>query len=1036
MDAGTGDGDPAMLFHPGGVGGPASDDAPTPGLAYLDAAAGVFGDVHGAYDAPPAPPDAFLGLDAPAAPLPVKSEPAATPDDDGDGDGNGDDEIDVQTVPSAAGQAPQTVQTGADAAPGRSKPRKKLWLCVYPGCHEPPKTHYNCHSHVWDAHIRHQLPPENPLAALVYKRLPDRGAVKALCRGYVVDLSSTGAAAAAAAGGGAAAVPRRRGKTGAATVSRHPGPVLAPGGPDSTVVSETSSSAAAAPSEDPSAASSSTPSPLSVAQHPVAAAAAAAMVPSDEDEGAHFHIDAKKARSGVPDAAAASDAFLGPNSAAVPISVPLDYHQQQQQMLQQQRMSSVVAASTASSSSAMASPAQTTPSPPSYGQVVPSGPVAAAAAATGTPCEYPSYSLDPNDIVRIVSMSPELARLHVCGEVFSERGFLQRSDARFKEDIAPIRGALARVLRITGKTFRYRGDDAVKMGFIAQELETVVPTAVHRDEHGLSVDVVSLVPLILEALKDLYAATQEYESGTAKQLNDALHDALVHVADLDRKFEQFRHPEPSDTDDGDGTPARPTRRTAHTHTHGGVSSDNSASDGYLSGACSDDSNVSNSDDCDSSTSIAMHRRSHSRSRSRSRSHSRSRADVSRDKDKSKCKCKNSSNGSDSGSDSTAKNKFTYQPVFGPPLIVMICSVFFLGVGFATWIFLPSLPFVWAYSWLVGGALLLSLLYQWRDVRDMFRHKEVVLTWNVSMSINVFVLAVIALIGTILTLILGPMAIALVCFILVLFLVLWVFAVIIHQKYHVRVQSLFVVFVGVLVIGSLFFAMLFMARPYECGFDGHTGPLITVPVRVGQEIAPISMNPIPWNCFFPAIRTSAPLPTNITVESNYSPPYIHGRITKLFDAQPSTVVLSCSSYQQFTCGTLLFLACSDYTTELACRSNYCSWCNASSGTAENSTGVCGFCTDAFESACFSTTGRHSTCFANATTAAAAPLRRKADGTLSSLASSPAPSLSVGLVPLLAPLLLPVVLVGLTGGLNKLLVPSPPSPLSPPPHLPVY
>ena len=916
MDSGNGDGDATMLFPPSGVGG---DDAPTPGLVFLDAGDPVFGDVHGAFGAPPAPPEPYPGLTGPPPP----PQPAVSHPSDADADADADE-------PAAPPLQPAVAAAAGTPGAGRSKPRKKLWLCVYPGCHEPPKTHYNCHSHVWDAHIRHQLPPENPLAALVYKRLPDRGAVKALCRGYVVDLSTTSNANAAGAVGatpGTPAVPaasRRRPKASSSTKST---------AATTTAISETGNIAAAA-----------TMAPTAV---------------SDEDEdnedneedeeGSPARLRAKKPRS------AASTASTASPDSPVPVSVPLDMPALPPPPVALPG-SLVSATSSSMASSSTASPAQTTPS-----QTTPSPPGTTGSTAVATTGPYASYSLDPNDIVRVVSMSPELARLHVCGEVFSERGFLQRSDARFKEDIAPIRGALARVLRITGRTFRYRGDDAVKMGFIAQELETVVPTAVHRDARGLSVDVVSLVPLILEALKDLYAATQEYESGTAKQLNDALHDALVHVADLDRKFEQFRHPVPSDTDDPDAPDPAPThhkRRSTRTRGTPTAASDDeeddnddSDDDEFLSGEDSEGGNNSSSDECDSSTSIALHKRSHSQTRSRSRSRPRTgtAGNGTSDKDKNNA------------------NKFTYQPVFGPPLIVMICSVVFVAVGFVTWIFLPSLPFVWAYSWLVGGTLLLSLLYQWRAVRDMFRNKEVVLAWTVSMSINVFVLAVIALIGTILTLILGPMAIALVSLILVLFLVLWVFAVVIHQKYHVRVQSLFVVFVGVLVIGSLFFAMLFMARPYECRFDGHTGPLITIPVRVGQEIAPISMNPIPWNCFFPSIRVSAPFPTNITIEANYSPPYIHGRVTKLFDAQPAQVVLSCSSYQQFTCGTFLFLACSDYTTELACKSNYCSWCNGTtSSSAENTTGVCGFCSDSFEAACFSTTGKHSSCFANTTT----------------------------------------------------------------------
>jgi len=295
---------------------------------------------------------------------------------------------------------------------------------------------------------------------------------------------------------------------------------------------------------------------------------------------------------------------------------------------------------------------------------------------------------------------------------------------------------------------------------------------------------------------------------------------------------------------------------------------------------------------------------------------------------------------------------------------MIFSVIFIIAGFATWLYLTSLPFVWVFCWGVGALLSVSLLYQWREVRDMFQKKEVVLEWTTSMSINAFITIVIGLIGAIVTLILGEAAIYLIAFLLSIFLVLWVLAVVIHHKYHVRVQSLFVVFVGVLVVSAFFFAMFFMARPYQCGFEGYTGPRISIPVRIGQEINTISMTAIPWNCFSASIEVSPPFPSNISIEEDYSPPYVHGNIDKLFNTVPSTVKLRCSGYQEFTCGSLVFLACPDYTTEFDCKSNYCSWCansKVSNESGSNITGVCGYCTDGFESACFSTTGKHSSCF---------------------------------------------------------------------------
>lgn len=70
----------------------------------------------------------------------------------------------------------------------KPEPRKKLWKCTFPGCTEPPKTHYNCYSHVWDSHIRHGLPQDNPLGAVVYKKIADKTQVKELCKKYMIEL--------------------------------------------------------------------------------------------------------------------------------------------------------------------------------------------------------------------------------------------------------------------------------------------------------------------------------------------------------------------------------------------------------------------------------------------------------------------------------------------------------------------------------------------------------------------------------------------------------------------------------------------------------------------------------------------------------------------------------------------------------------------------------------------------------------------------------------------------------------------------------
>lgn len=93
-----------------------------------------------------------------------------------------------QQAPASSVGVTATAAAAGDKAASKPEPRKKLWKCTFPGCTEPPKTHYNCYSHVWDSHIRHSLPQENPLGAVVYKKIVDKTQVKELCKKYMIEL--------------------------------------------------------------------------------------------------------------------------------------------------------------------------------------------------------------------------------------------------------------------------------------------------------------------------------------------------------------------------------------------------------------------------------------------------------------------------------------------------------------------------------------------------------------------------------------------------------------------------------------------------------------------------------------------------------------------------------------------------------------------------------------------------------------------------------------------------------------------------------
>ena len=89
------------------------------------------------------------------------------------------------------------------------------------------------------------------------------------------------------------------------------------------------------------------------------------------------------------------------------------------------------------------------------------------------------------------------------------------SDERLKDNINPIDDPLAKVLTISGNTFDWNeksnktGHD---VGLIAQEIEQVLPEAVTTRDNGyLAVDYHKVVPLLVEAIKELSAKVESLE---------------------------------------------------------------------------------------------------------------------------------------------------------------------------------------------------------------------------------------------------------------------------------------------------------------------------------------------------------------------------------------------------------------------------------------------------------------------------------------------------------------------------------------------
>jgi hypothetical protein len=114
----------------------------------------------------------------------------------------------------------------------------------------------------------------------------------------------------------------------------------------------------------------------------------------------------------------------------------------------------------------------------------------------------PAYKLDVNGTIRGANVSP--------------------SDIRYKENIAPVASALAKVEKIQGVSFNWKKGESIGRNFpegrhygvIAQEIEKVLPEVVSTDYDGYkSVAYTEIIPVLIEAIKELQKEINELKAG-------------------------------------------------------------------------------------------------------------------------------------------------------------------------------------------------------------------------------------------------------------------------------------------------------------------------------------------------------------------------------------------------------------------------------------------------------------------------------------------------------------------------------------------
>lgn len=109
------------------------------------------------------------------------------------------------------------------------------------------------------------------------------------------------------------------------------------------------------------------------------------------------------------------------------------------------------------------------------------------------------------------STGTEVVYADQSGNFYATGNLAATSDIRFKDDIETLRDALATVKALRGTSFLKNG--VPDIGFIAQEVNKVVPCLVYADADGyLSVAYANITALLVEAVKELSARVEQLES--------------------------------------------------------------------------------------------------------------------------------------------------------------------------------------------------------------------------------------------------------------------------------------------------------------------------------------------------------------------------------------------------------------------------------------------------------------------------------------------------------------------------------------------
>ena len=154
-------------------------------------------------------------------------------------------------------------------------------------------------------------------------------------------------------------------------------------------------------------------------------------------------------------------------------------------------------------------------------------------------------AIDVSGNVGIGTTSPSY-KLHVNGSVAGVGTYNALSDGRLKKDVEPIASGLSKIMKLRPVTFNWKTseypelkfDNSIHIGFIAQEVEEIVPQAVSTADDEMKTKSISysdLVPVITKAIQE-----QQKEIETLKVQNASLTQKIEALEQLRAEVESLK----------------------------------------------------------------------------------------------------------------------------------------------------------------------------------------------------------------------------------------------------------------------------------------------------------------------------------------------------------------------------------------------------------------------------------------------------------------------------------------------------------------